>query len=45
VIFTTGDVMAGDTPSFLQQSARPFLPKPFAPDELKTIVKETLKEV
>jgi len=45
VIFTTGDVMGGDTQSFLEQAARPFLPKPFTPDELKTIVTETLKEV
>ena len=45
VIFTTGDVMGGDTQSFLEQAAKPFLPKPFAPDELKAIVRETLKEV
>ena len=41
VVFTTGDVMGGDTQRFLQQSGRPFLPKPFTPDELKAIVKET----
>jgi len=45
VIFTTGDVMSGDTKDFLEQTARPFLPKPFTPDELKTIVRETLEEV
>ena len=45
VIFTTGDVMGGDTQRFLEQSDRPFLPKPFAPDELKTIVKETLRQL
>ncbi len=44
VIFTTGDVMSGDTQNFLEQDARPFLPKPFTPDELKTIMRETLKE-
>lgn len=43
VIFTTGDVLSGDTQSFLKQTGRPFLPKPFTPDELKTIVRETLK--
>jgi len=36
VIFTTGDVMSEDTRSFLVQAARPFLPKPFTPDELKS---------
>ena len=45
VIFTTGDVMGGDTQSFLEQSGRPFLPKPFTPDELKTIVSETLRQI
>ena len=45
VIFTTGDVIGGDTQSFLEQAARPFLPKPFTADELKTIVSETLKEI
>ncbi len=44
VIFTTGDVMQGDTQSFLEISGRPFLPKPFTPDELKAIVRQTLKE-
>ena len=45
VIFTTGDVMHGDTQSFLEQAARPFLPKPFTPEELKTTVRATLEEV
>ena len=45
VILTSGDVMAEDTQSFLEQAARPFLPKPFAPDELKAIVKETLRQI
>jgi len=45
VIFTTGDGMGGDTQSFLEQAARPFLPKPFTPDELKTIMRGTLEEV
>jgi len=42
VIFATGSVMGEDTQSFLEQSGRPFLPKPFTPDELKAIVRETL---
>ncbi len=45
VVFTTGDVMGGDTQCFLGQSGRPFLSKPFTPDELKTIVKETLRQL
>ena len=45
VIFTTGDVMGGDTGSFLEQTGMPFLPKPFAPDELRAIMREALKEV
>jgi DNA-binding NarL/FixJ family response regulator len=44
VIFTSGDIMGGDTQSFLGQVARPFLAKPFTPDELKAIVSETLGE-
>ncbi len=45
VIFTTGDVMSRDTQGFLEQAVRPFLPKPFTPDELKTIVRETLRQM
>ena len=45
VIFTTGEVMGGDTQSFLEQAARPFLPKPFTPAQLKAIMRETLKEM
>ena len=45
VIFTTGDALGGDAKSFLEQSGRPFLPKPFTPDELKTVVKEALGRI
>ena len=45
VIFTTGDVMGGDTKGFLEQTGRPFLPKPFTTDEIKALVKETLRQV
>ncbi len=44
VKFTTGEVMGGDTQSFLEQAARPFLGKPFTPDELKAIIRETAKK-
>ena len=45
VIFTSGDVISKDVQVFLGQAARPFLPKPFTPDELRTIVRETLREM
>ncbi len=45
VIFTTGDVLAADTQSFLELAGRPLLPKPFTPDELKNIVRETLRGI
>ncbi|MFC1904157.1 response regulator [Chloroflexota bacterium] len=45
VIFTSGDVMAGDTESFLEQSGRAFLPKPFAPNQLRAIVGEVLRQI
>ena len=42
VIFTTGDVMGEEAKGFLEQAAKPFLPKPFTPEELRAIIKETL---
>ena len=45
VIFTTGDVVDSNTARFLEQSGRPFLPKPFTPNELKIIVRETLRQM
>lgn len=44
VIFTTGDVMGEDVQSFLEQAARPFLAKPFTPDELRAVIRKTLGE-
>jgi DNA-binding NtrC family response regulator len=43
VILTTGDVIGGETQSFLKETGRLFLLKPFAPEELRAIVKEALK--
>jgi len=45
VILTTGSVIGKDTMAFIEQSGRAFLPKPFTPDELKAIVRETLKQI
>ncbi len=45
VIFTSGSVISGDTQNFLEQTGRPYLPKPFKSAELITIVRETLKEI
>ena len=44
-IFTTGDVMGGDTTRFVEQTARPFLLKPFASEELKAVIQKALKRV
>ena len=43
VIFTTGSVLDEKTMAFIEQSGRPFLPKPFTPQELIAVVKEALK--
>jgi DNA-binding response OmpR family regulator len=45
VIFTTGDVVDEHTRPFIEPTGRPFLPKPFTPDELRSIVMETLRRV
>jgi len=45
VIFTSGDVMGGDTGRFFEQTTRPALLKPFTPNELKSIVRTTLGKV
>ena len=42
VIFTTGDIMGGDTKSFIERSARPLLLKPFTPAELLSMIQQTL---
>jgi CheY-like chemotaxis protein len=42
IVFSTGDVMSGNIKAFLEQTNRPYLAKPFTPDELRTIVKTVL---
>ena len=44
VIFTTGSLMGQDTITFIEQTGRPFLPKPFTLEELRAIVRETSKQ-
>ncbi|MDD5190031.1 MAG: response regulator [Dehalococcoidales bacterium] len=44
VIFTTGDTMSNNIENFIEESGRPYLPKPFTPDELKTIISNTLQD-
>jgi len=39
VIFTTGDSVNPDTRIFLERASRPFLPKPFTLDELRSVIK------
>ncbi len=41
-IFTTGDMLSGNVKTFLEETRRPFLPKPFAPENLRAIVKTVL---
>ena len=45
VIFTTGDTADGYTQRFLEIAGRPYLLKPFTLDELKAIVRKTLRQV
>ena len=41
-IFTTGDVFSGNIKTFLEETRRPCLPKPFTPENLRAIVKTVL---
>ncbi|HEX76524.1 MAG TPA: response regulator [Dehalococcoidia bacterium] len=45
VIFTTGNMADEYTEHFLEVAGRPFLLKPFTLDELRTIVRETLRQI
>jgi len=45
VVFTTGNVLDEKTMPFIEQSGRPFLSKPFTPDELIAVVDEALKQI
>ena len=43
VVFTTGSLLDEKTMAFIEQSGRPFLPKPFTPGELIAVMEEALK--
>ena len=46
VIFTTGDVLSDDVKAFMMKEPDvPLIPKPFAPDELRVVVRETLERI
>ena len=40
IVFTTGDVLSSNIAVFLQTCKRPFLQKPFLPEDLKKIVRK-----
>jgi DNA-binding response OmpR family regulator len=42
VIFTTGDVINDNIKAFLEETGRPFLPKPFTPNELRSTIRIAL---
>lgn len=44
VVFTTGSLLDEKTTTFVRQSGRPFLPKPFTPDELTDIIEKSLRQ-
>ena len=45
LIFTTGSVANKDTLTYIEQSGRVFLPKPFTADDLRTKVREALLQI
>jgi DNA-binding response OmpR family regulator len=42
VVFTTGDVLGNDIGAFLESTGRPYLAKPFSPDELRAIARTAM---
>lgn len=43
VVFTTGELLGSASERFVEQSGRPFMPKPFTLDVLRTTVKEAMR--
>jgi DNA-binding NtrC family response regulator len=44
MIFTTGDVLSNNIETFLKRVNRPFLAKPFSPDELRKVIGQVLND-
>lgn len=42
VIFTTGDTINENIKAFLAETGRPFLPKPFTPNEFRSLIRRAL---
>jgi hypothetical protein len=42
IVFTSGDTLSGDLGLFIKGTGRPFLAKPFTPQQLRATVKEAL---
>jgi CheY-like chemotaxis protein len=45
IIFTTGDVISHNTENFLTSVNQPYLPKPFSPKELTTIIEKVVSSL
>jgi CheY-like chemotaxis protein len=45
VIFTTADILDRELEDFLHKNARLYMPKPFTPDELRTMVRKAVKQI
>ena len=43
VVFTTGELLGSVSERFVEQSGRPFMPKPFTPDILRSTVREVIR--
>jgi CheY-like chemotaxis protein len=44
VIFATGDSLNGSTREFLARVKRPFLTKPYTPEQMKDLVMQTIRQ-
>ncbi len=44
VVFTTGSVVDAQIRAFIDKTGRPFLPKPFLPEDLREIVRGVLRQ-